>query len=55
MSTQDDAIPNPGSPEAGEQGCTCPVMDNWHGADEIGRIRGFITVEGCPLHWGKQL
>lgn len=42
--------PNPGSREAKEQGCICPVMDNWHGSDEIGRIRGFVVVEGCPLH-----
>lgn len=44
------SIPNPGSREAGEQGCICPVMDNWRGSDEIGRIRGFIVVAGCPLH-----
>lgn len=42
--------PNPGSREALDQGCTCPVLDNWHGSDELGRIRGFVTVVGCPLH-----
>jgi hypothetical protein len=25
-------------------------MDNWRGSDEIGRIRGFVVVEGCPVH-----
>jgi len=24
--------PNPGSPQAVDQGCTCPVIDNHHGA-----------------------
>lgn len=42
--------PNPGSPEAKEQGCKCPVMDNWRGSDEIGRIRGFVVREDCPMH-----
>jgi hypothetical protein len=42
--------PNPGSDAAIEQGCICPVMDNWRGSDEIGRIRGFVVVVGCPLH-----
>lgn len=43
-------VPNPGSREALDQGCKCPVMDNWRGDPELGRIRGFITVVGCPLH-----
>lgn len=41
--------PNPGSDEAIERGCTCPVLDNGHG-----RINGgegpFWINEGCPLH-----
>lgn len=45
-----DKTPNPGSPEAGALGCICPVMDNWRGSDEIGRIRGFVMVVGCPVH-----
>lgn len=43
-------IPNPGSDRAREMGCTCPVMDNGHGSPEICRIRGFIVVDGCPVH-----
>jgi len=44
--------PNPGSPEAIDQGCTCPVDDNARG-------RGFPMTDGemcfyveaaCPLH-----
>ena len=42
--------PNPGSDTAIEQGCTCPVLDNARGNDELGRIRGFYIAEGCPLH-----
>jgi hypothetical protein len=42
---------NPGSPEAVEQGCTCPVTDN----DFCAGIRSTIGVvvwltSGCPLH-----
>lgn len=43
-------VPNPGSEEAQAQGCKCPVMDNWRGSDEIGRIRGFVMFANCPLH-----
>jgi hypothetical protein len=43
-------IPNPGSKEAIEQGCTCAVMDNGHGDEELGKIRGFYITKGCPLH-----
>lgn len=40
--------PPPGSYEATEMGCTCPVIDNHHGA---GRPDGtFIRVDDCPLH-----
>jgi hypothetical protein len=42
--------PNPGSQEAQDQGCICPVMDNGRGDPEIGRIRGFVMVIGCPIH-----
>jgi len=44
-------IPNPGSEQAVEKGCTCPRMDNAHG-------RGYYCDDGsmfvynmdCPLH-----
>ncbi len=49
--------PNPGSDEALEKGCTCPVLDNGHGkgwmggrTDEMGATL-FVRVQGCPLHW----
>lgn len=45
--------PNPGSPEAAEQGCKCPRMDNANGRGAWG-TRGedaiFWTAESCPLH-----
>lgn len=50
-------IPAPGSDEALDAGCTCPVLDNCHG-------RGFTWGEGrepkfwisgdCPLHGRKE-
>jgi len=44
--------PNPGSNEARDLGCTCPVMDNHYGAGRfgIGETAGWITREGCPVH-----
>lgn len=42
--------PNPGSEEAGKLGCTCAVLDNGHGDDELGKIRGFYITQGCPVH-----
>ena len=41
-------IPNPGSKEAIEQGCTCPILDNSHGKGYMEGI--FVIVQGCPLH-----
>ena len=42
-------IPNPGSDEAIEQGCICPVLDNAHGREECTLGLWWIRV-GCPLH-----
>lgn len=47
-------IPNPGSKEAVEQGCTCAVLDNCRGQDWFGKSHGFYITEGCPLHWTKK-
>lgn len=41
----------PGSKEAVEAGCTCPVMDNNHGLGL--RVDGktyFFRAQNCPLH-----
>jgi hypothetical protein len=48
-----DTTPNPGSDEAVEAGCTCPVMDNGRGSQRLGDSRGFWITEGCPLHGVK--
>lgn len=41
---------NPGSDEAIELGCLCPVLDNGHGNDELGKTRGFWVNVDCPIH-----
>lgn len=51
---KDKPIPNPGSKEAYEMGCTCGIMDNGHGSPTLGRIRGFWYSEDCPLHNPKK-
>lgn len=50
------AEPNPGSQEARDRGCRCPVLDNAHGKgylggakDRQGRVQ-FVIKESCPLH-----
>lgn len=46
----------PGSPEALEQGCFCPVLDNAHGAGYMGGVKAengetiFLIDDACPLH-----
>lgn len=43
---------NPGSDEAKDQGCKCPVIDNAYGR---GRGDGtFWITQGCPLHDGRK-
>lgn len=42
--------PNPGSDEALEQGCVCPVLDNGHGRGYMGQEGVFTMALGCPLH-----
>lgn len=50
--------PKPGSREAGEMGCTCPVMDNHHGEgfpvfDHGQKMTGFWIEAKCPIHGVK--
>ena len=49
-------IPAPGTAAALVAGCTCPVLDNNHGAG-INRDSGteYWVTEGCPVHTMKQL
>jgi hypothetical protein len=41
--------PNPGSDEAIEKGCTCPVIDNSYGKGYLGSDV-FVVRMDCPLH-----
>lgn len=40
---------NPGSEEAGERGCTCPVIDNHYGEGWGLGPCWYISID-CPLH-----
>jgi len=42
----------PGSDEAQENGCCCPVLDNGHGKGYYGNGEqyGWVMAAGCPLH-----
>ncbi len=43
--------PYPGTQEAIDAGCTCPVMDNSYGHGAYGDPKyGFYITEGCPIH-----
>jgi len=42
--------PSPGSDEAIEAGCKCPVLDNEHGQGYKGQKGIFVMVADCPLH-----
>ena len=51
MNDNTHTIPNPGSKEAEDRGCTCPVMDNHYGEGiRIGEEVVFWRTQGCPLH-----
>ena len=43
---------NPGSPEAIEAGCRCPVLDNGHGRGYLGDGErfGWWMSSDCPIH-----
>lgn len=41
---------NPGSDEARERGCICPVMDNNHGKRAPWPPDGWWITEACPVH-----
>ena len=45
-----DHNPNPGSEEAIEAGCICPVLDNEHGRGYMGDPNAFVYTKGCPVH-----
>lgn len=47
-----DEKPKPGTQDAREQGCRCPVMDNHSGKGRGGHGAkyGWFMREDCPLH-----
>lgn len=44
------AKPNPGTQEAIDKNCTCPVIDNHYGKGRFGNEEVFIYNTECPLH-----
>jgi hypothetical protein len=42
--------PNPGSKEAQDLGCLCPVLDNAHGKGYMGMKDVFVYQQDCPIH-----
>ena len=50
MTNEDDDTPNPGSDEALDQGCLCPILDNSHGKGVKGNGEAFWTSMDCPIH-----
>lgn len=51
-----DYIPNPGSDEALNLGCICPVLDNCHGRGlgDNGEKHGWVYRMDCPVHVFKK-
>ena len=50
MDIDKEKIPDPGTKEAIEMGCTCPVMDNEHGRGYMGQEGVFVHSSACPVH-----
>lgn len=46
--------PNPGSHDAYEIGCRCPIIDNNYGRGYLGVPSNFWISENCPLHGKKE-
>lgn len=49
---EEKTVPNPGSSEALDQGCRCPVLDNSHGIGYLGVPGRWAYSGDCPLHSG---
>lgn len=45
--------PPPGSDEAIDRGCTCPVVDNGHGRGRFGDGDMYVYRPDCPVHEPK--
>ena len=49
-----DGKPVPGSIEAIDQGCECPILDNNYGTSSPWPPNGWWINEDCPLHNPKE-
>lgn len=47
--------PRPGSREALDAGCKCPVLDNAHGAGYMGVKGTYVYNSDCELHSGDKM
>ena len=43
-------VPNPGSVDALDQGCICPVLDNEYGEGYMGQPGIFVFNMECSVH-----
>lgn len=50
MDIEKEKIPNAGSDQAIDLGCTCPIMDNEYGKGYMGMEDVFVFNTQCPLH-----
>lgn len=50
MTELKDSKPNPGSDDAVDRGCLCPVMANCRGRGVFGREGEFWMSSDCPVH-----
>ena len=46
--------PRPGTQDALDAGCTCPVIDNRYGKGYGGLEGVYCYTTGCPVHWPKE-
>lgn len=51
INSQTENVPNPGSDEAIEIGCSCPAYENYYGRGiEAKEGTQFWINENCPIH-----
>ena len=56
MATEMGSIPPPGSDEAIDLGCNCPVFDNAYGLGYLGGVKDpdggtvYVVRGDCPVH-----
>jgi len=53
MMNKESTILKPGSDEAVEEGCECPILDNCHGRGYMGQDEVYVVNAECPMHGRK--